>query len=187
MNFGNTTVAQHVSIPDPYNASVNIRFQAAPFSDLMYVDQPGWRAKGAYSPCETSRTGPATRFSSRKSSQGADGSGITVNGVANIADVRGFTVWNEACNFSAGIGPNSTFPDVVEADRYCAYPYGLNPPCIVNFSNMMWCGVRSRHPGGVNVVMGDGHIRFIKNSIAINNWRAVASMRGGEVLSSDAY
>ena len=41
--------------------------------------------------------------------------------------------------------------------------------------------------GGVNAVMGDGHVRFIKNSIAITTWRALASMKGGEVLSSDAY
>ncbi len=51
----------------------------------------------------------------------AEGSGITVNGVANVADVRGFTIWNEACNISTVIGPNSTFPDVVQAARYCAY------------------------------------------------------------------
>jgi prepilin-type N-terminal cleavage/methylation domain-containing protein/prepilin-type processing-associated H-X9-DG protein len=186
VNFGNTTVAQHLSIPDPYNARVNIRFQAAPFSDLMYVDQPGWRAKGGVFGLRDILDGTSnTLFLSEVIA--AEGSGITVKGVTNVADVRGFTIWNEACNISTVIGPNSTFPDVVQAARYCAYPYGMNPPCIVNFSNMMWCGARSRHPGGVNALMGDGHVRFIKNTIAINTWRGLASMRGGEVLSSDAY
>ncbi len=41
----------------------------------------------------------------------------------------------------------------------------------------------SRHPGGVNVLMGDGSVRFIKESITINTWRALGSRSGKEVLS----
>jgi prepilin-type N-terminal cleavage/methylation domain-containing protein/prepilin-type processing-associated H-X9-DG protein len=46
---------------------------------------------------------------------------------------------------------------------------------------------RSFHPGGVNVVMGDGSVRFIKNSINGLNWRALGSIAGGEIISADAY
>jgi prepilin-type processing-associated H-X9-DG protein len=45
---------------------------------------------------------------------------------------------------------------------------------------------RSRHPGGVNVGMGDGTVRFIKNSISLATWRAVGSTQGGEIVSADA-
>jgi prepilin-type N-terminal cleavage/methylation domain-containing protein/prepilin-type processing-associated H-X9-DG protein len=45
----------------------------------------------------------------------------------------------------------------------------------------------SRHGGGVNLLMGDGSVRFIKDSIDINTWRALGTRNGGEVISSDAY
>ena len=46
---------------------------------------------------------------------------------------------------------------------------------------------RSAHPGGVNVLSGDGSVRFIKNTIAINTWRALSSSQGGEVISADQF
>lgn len=45
----------------------------------------------------------------------------------------------------------------------------------------------SRHPGGVNMVMADGSVRFIKNSINVYTWWSLATMAGGEVLSADSY
>jgi len=188
VNFGNTTIYQHLSIPDPYNASVNVRFMAAPFSDLMYVDQPGWRAKGGVFGLRdiSDGTNNTLLLTELIAAQGAEGT-QTINGVANVADTRGFTIWNESTGFSTNIGVNSTFPDVVQTARYCAYPYGTNPPCIVGGSSQILVGGRSRHPGGVNALMGDGHVQFIKNTIAINIWRSLGSMSGGEVLSADAY
>ena len=48
-------------------------------------------------------------------------------------------------------------------------------------------GSRSRHPGGINMVFGDGSVRFVKNSISPTTWIALGSMSTGEVLSSDSY
>jgi prepilin-type N-terminal cleavage/methylation domain-containing protein/prepilin-type processing-associated H-X9-DG protein len=45
----------------------------------------------------------------------------------------------------------------------------------------------SWHPGGVNVTMADGSVRFIKNSINISTWMALGTKAGGEVISSDSY
>jgi prepilin-type N-terminal cleavage/methylation domain-containing protein/prepilin-type processing-associated H-X9-DG protein len=45
----------------------------------------------------------------------------------------------------------------------------------------------SNHPGGVNVLMGDGSGRFIKSSIDVQTWRNVGTRNGGEVISADAY
>lgn len=47
--------------------------------------------------------------------------------------------------------------------------------------------VGSFHPGGINVTMGDGSVRFIKNSINAYTWWSLQTMRGGEVISADAY
>jgi prepilin-type N-terminal cleavage/methylation domain-containing protein/prepilin-type processing-associated H-X9-DG protein len=45
----------------------------------------------------------------------------------------------------------------------------------------------SKHPGGVNAGMGDGSVRFMKDSINIATWRALGSINGGELISSDSY
>ena len=46
---------------------------------------------------------------------------------------------------------------------------------------------RSYHPGGVNALLGDGSVRFVKSTIDGNTWRALGTIAGGEVISSDSY
>jgi prepilin-type N-terminal cleavage/methylation domain-containing protein/prepilin-type processing-associated H-X9-DG protein len=46
---------------------------------------------------------------------------------------------------------------------------------------------RSYHPGLVNAVFADGSVHSIKDSINYPIWRALGTVGGGEVLSSDAY
>ncbi len=46
---------------------------------------------------------------------------------------------------------------------------------------------RSYHPGGVNVLFGDGSVRFIKSSINIQTWRGLGTIACGEVISADSY
>jgi prepilin-type N-terminal cleavage/methylation domain-containing protein/prepilin-type processing-associated H-X9-DG protein len=46
---------------------------------------------------------------------------------------------------------------------------------------------RSYHPGGVNVLLGDASVRFVKNTISGPTWRALSTVAGGEVVSSDSY
>ncbi|AMV38595.1 DUF1559 domain-containing protein [Planctomyces sp. SH-PL62] len=44
----------------------------------------------------------------------------------------------------------------------------------------------SKHPGGVNVLLGDGSVKFVKDSVNIQTWRAMGSRNMGEIISSDA-
>jgi prepilin-type N-terminal cleavage/methylation domain-containing protein/prepilin-type processing-associated H-X9-DG protein len=44
----------------------------------------------------------------------------------------------------------------------------------------------SRHPTGVNLLLGDGSVRFIKNSIDLATWRALGTIAGNEVISADS-
>jgi prepilin-type processing-associated H-X9-DG protein len=46
---------------------------------------------------------------------------------------------------------------------------------------------RSYHPGGVNVLLADGSVRFVKSSISGFTWRALGTVAGNEVVSADAY
>jgi prepilin-type N-terminal cleavage/methylation domain-containing protein/prepilin-type processing-associated H-X9-DG protein len=45
---------------------------------------------------------------------------------------------------------------------------------------------RSYHPGGVNVAMADGSVKFVKETVNISAWRAVGTKGGGEIISADA-
>ncbi len=43
---------------------------------------------------------------------------------------------------------------------------------------------RSRHPGGVNSLLADGHVQFVKDSINPATWQALGSVNGGEVVDN---
>ena len=45
----------------------------------------------------------------------------------------------------------------------------------------------SFHPGGVNVLIGDGSVRFLKDTVNVVTLRSLITLSGGEVVSSDAY
>jgi prepilin-type N-terminal cleavage/methylation domain-containing protein/prepilin-type processing-associated H-X9-DG protein len=48
-------------------------------------------------------------------------------------------------------------------------------------------GASSYHPGGVNVVLLDGSVKFIKDTVSQQTWWALATRAGGEVISADTY
>jgi prepilin-type N-terminal cleavage/methylation domain-containing protein/prepilin-type processing-associated H-X9-DG protein len=55
------------------------------------------------------------------------------------------------------------------------------------FAFGQYSNATSAHPGGANIMMGDGSVRFIKDSINLQTWWALGTRNGGEVLSSDSY
>lgn len=58
----------------------------------------------------------------------------------------------------------------------------IHPP---NFPTCHVCQMYSPFPGGANVLMGDGHVRFIPATINLNAWAALSSISKGEVVSDD--
>ena len=46
---------------------------------------------------------------------------------------------------------------------------------------------RSYHPGGVNVLLGDGSVRFVKETLVPSIWNALSTVNGGEIISADQY
>jgi prepilin-type N-terminal cleavage/methylation domain-containing protein/prepilin-type processing-associated H-X9-DG protein len=48
-----------------------------------------------------------------------------------------------------------------------------------------WRAARSRHTGGVNLLLADGSVRFVSNSISPTTWTALATRAGGEVIGAD--
>jgi len=58
-------------------------------------------------------------------------------------------------------------------------------------TNNNWTGVASsassRHSGGVNTLMMDASVRFIKSTIAKETWWALGTKANGEVIDASAY
>jgi prepilin-type N-terminal cleavage/methylation domain-containing protein len=102
-------------------------------------------------------------------------------------DLRGFSWWGDAAGFETYMTPNSLLPDVMVESDYCL-DKSPNPPCIASSPALTdTYAARSRHPGGVGVVLGDGSVRFVKNTIQTNVWRALSTTRGGEIVAADQW
>jgi prepilin-type N-terminal cleavage/methylation domain-containing protein/prepilin-type processing-associated H-X9-DG protein len=70
-----------------------------------------------------------------------------------------------------------------DVSPYCnGTTYPANPPCTNTGSYYAQKAARSRHTGGVNVLLGDGSVRFVRNTIDLATWRALGTMNGGEVI-----
>ncbi len=48
-------------------------------------------------------------------------------------------------------------------------------------------GASSAHNGGVNLLMLDGSIKFVKNSVSPTIWNAIATRDGREIVGADSY
>jgi len=59
-----------------------------------------------------------------------------------------------------------------------ASPYG---------GNTMMTPPTSNHTGGVNMCFTDGHVQFVKDTIAPQTFWAIGTRNGGEVVSADQY
>ena len=166
-NFGNTIVIQ--------TDFQDVRFAGAPFVDigspLGDYDRPGRKTVGFSAFLDgLSHT---TLLSEVIVGQGQD--------------LRGFSWWGDAATFEAYLTPNSSFPDVIFSAYYCINQ-PPNPPCIVATTALPEVlAARSRHPGGVNVALADGSVRFMKDSIDVRMWRALSTTAGAEIAWEDPY
>lgn len=69
------------------------------------------------------------------------------------------------------------------------YNHGMQPnsplfDCGNNSHNAGLTAARSRHIGGVHVLMCDGSARFVSDSINFKTWQAIASRAGAELMDS---
>jgi prepilin-type N-terminal cleavage/methylation domain-containing protein/prepilin-type processing-associated H-X9-DG protein len=53
--------------------------------------------------------------------------------------------------------------------------------CKNSSNSMALTAARSGHSGGVNVLLMDGSVRFVSNSVSLASWRGLATAAGGEV------
>jgi prepilin-type N-terminal cleavage/methylation domain-containing protein/prepilin-type processing-associated H-X9-DG protein len=99
------------------------------------------------------------------------------------SDLRGFTWWGDASGFTTYLAPNSPLPDRIYTAGYCNNLPDINLPCAVSSgTDPTMFASRSRHPGGVQVLMGDGSGRFVSETVNLNAWRAASTSSAAEAI-----
>ena len=81
--------------------------------------------------------------------------------------------------FTTALPPNTRVIDPQQLDLASIDEDDGGPTCAAITS-------QSYHPGGVNVLIGDAGVRFIKNSVNYQTWRVPGTIAGAEVVSADA-
>jgi prepilin-type N-terminal cleavage/methylation domain-containing protein/prepilin-type processing-associated H-X9-DG protein len=182
VNFGNTDMEQMTMNGVP--------FMGAPFTDIgsPLTDIAGGNYQQRQADGTQMTTYPFAAIQDGLSNTMMVSEEIVASSALSngLLDLRGFSWIGPSALYTALIGPNSTLPDVAWPGDCITIPFQQNPPC--TSADLIWYfGARSRHPGGVNVTMCDGSVRFIKNSINLTTWSAISTTQGNEIVSSDAY
>lgn len=79
--------------------------------------------------------------------------------------------------FSTRVPPNTLVPDRF---NWCGNNPVRRAPCVWSASNM-FVSARSYHPGGVNMGMADGSVRFVNDGVDALAYQATGSRNGDEV------
>jgi prepilin-type N-terminal cleavage/methylation domain-containing protein/prepilin-type processing-associated H-X9-DG protein len=85
--------------------------------------------------------------------------------------------------------PGMTLFNVVVPPNSTQYPWGSCRSgcggCGTDNSHIE--SASSNHPGGCNVQLADGSVRFVKSTTDLRVWWALGTIAGGEIISSDSY
>ena len=178
-NWGNTTYFQDERIP----GMSGLNPFSGPVDDAAFTGAP-FRANRSSSLAEF-RDGASLTILLAETVIGQNrpsGAGPT-----GASDHRG-DVYNDDQNatmFMTYTPPNARVPDQMGDERYCGYGFSHNPPC--NALSPTFNASRSRHPGGVYALFGDGRVQFVRDTIDLALWRALGSPSGCEVVSDITF
>ncbi len=156
-----------------------VKYLPGPFTgwDILPPESEGGSQKKFQSTFRQISDGLSNTMLASETVQGRDG------------DYRGLTWWGFSSGFETFSGPNDG-TDYIQQLPYCKDQLKeggnpLNPPCNQKGGpNFERASARSRHPGGVNVVMVDGSVSFKTDDIDLLTWRAASSMENGDILQN---
>jgi prepilin-type N-terminal cleavage/methylation domain-containing protein/prepilin-type processing-associated H-X9-DG protein len=206
-SIGATTATFGPVLGDPVTGSAGMNWSSIPYTGLFAYQQ----SKGVQNVTDgTSNSvafaegtvGAATETPRQKL--------IGLTGVSIPAAALQFNVFTNPVGVQSGIAACTAAwragnsPDVQRGDSWVHGSMAMtlfNTVVVPNGESDQWTycsdtgsGSASRfsnsdsyHPGGVNVLMADGHAQFIKNSISQPTWWSLGTVAGGEVISSDSY
>ena len=101
-------------------------------------------------------------------------------------DLRGFSWWGSAAVMTTYLAPNargvagrdSTEQNCLDID-VTADPL---LPCGNLIGGVMYNAARSRHSGGVQIVLADGSARFVRDAITLSIWRVLGSSADNQIV-----
>ena len=97
----------------------------------------------------------------------------------NFTDLRGFSWANgeyRTTLYNHARRPNDPALDCLAAQMSSADLARM-------YAGYGWRAARSRHPGGVNVALADGAVRFVEDGVDPAVWKAAATRAGGEAVA----
>ncbi len=104
-------------------------------------------------------------------------------------DLRGLIWYGMSCIYCAYYAPNPSNPDYfndaftqTSHEGYALSGY-KEVPASGGTTKATFMNARSMHPGGVNVGMVDGSVRFVSDTVSMTAWRAAASSKGKETIA----
>jgi prepilin-type processing-associated H-X9-DG protein len=102
-----------------------------------------------------------------------------------VQDWKGSTWANEEVGIGGGyshlMAPNK--PTCFFSNKL----FATNGEAFYGHDDITMIGASSFHPGGVNVGFCDGSVKFVKDSVSLQTWAAIATRGGGEVVSADSF
>jgi prepilin-type processing-associated H-X9-DG protein len=93
----------------------------------------------------------------------------------NVSDPRGFAWVNgefRCALYNHRMTPNSEMPDCMGVT--------IGGPVETRYAPYGWRTARSRHADGVNLLLADGSLRFVGDTIDPAAWQALSTVEGGE-------
>ena len=108
-----------------------------------------------------------------------------ISGPDQTADARGMWWWDLGCHYEHQYNPNSRSDAVMSGGA--AYNFCDSTKVFCDYSLNVGWGTRfaasSYHPGGVNLGLIDGSVRFVSDTVNSSVWQAVGSINGGEIIT----
>jgi prepilin-type processing-associated H-X9-DG protein len=118
---------------------------------------------------------------------------LALNTCRNPTSISGFSSngrWLQGSDFSDGWGFSwyiATLYNHAATPNWKGWDCGFGSSIMDVPSEHAVMTARSFHPGGVNSLFGDGSVKFMKDSVSLLTWRALATRSGSEVVSQADY
>jgi prepilin-type N-terminal cleavage/methylation domain-containing protein/prepilin-type processing-associated H-X9-DG protein len=96
----------------------------------------------------------------------------------NWTNRRGFAWVNG--EYRCGLFNNYLAPDSERIDCIASVLSTSDPAQI--YAGYGWRGARSRHSGGVNILLADGSVHFVPDGVNQHIWQAISTRAGGEAV-----
>ncbi len=99
-------------------------------------------------------------------------------------DARGLWAWPNmgGCIYTHRTTPNTSTPDNMHPGECSSQDAML--PCVAPTSSQdeHYAAARSRHPGGVNALFGDGHVSFFSDTVDATVWQWLGAIDDGNPI-----